>query len=225
MAATSLHGTRTPRSLRSDPPARVRVLCCAALGALAAVVVALVGPWWLVPLSGWTVAAAGFVGWMLHTVWNLDAKKTAARALRDDPGRALTDTLLLGAASVSLLAVGLVLVRASHLAGAEKLLLVGLSGVSVVLAWGLVHTVHGLRYARLYYEGAAGGVNFNEHEAPCYIDFAYLALTIGMTFQVSDTNLTTKTIRRTALRHAMLSYMFGAVIIAITLNLIAGLSK
>ena len=56
-------------------------------------------------------------------------------------------------------------------------------------------------------------------------DFAYLALTIGMTFQVSDTNLQTKAIRRTALGHALLSYLFGALIIATTLNLIAGLSK
>ena len=58
-----------------------------------------------------------------------------------------------------------------------------------------------------------------------YIDFAYLALTIGMTFQVSDTNLKTTSIRRTALRHALLSYAFGTLIIATTINLVAGLTK
>jgi uncharacterized membrane protein len=68
-------------------------------------------------------------------------------------------------------------------------------------------------------------VDFNEEEAPCYVDFAYLALTIGMTFQVSDTDLRRKDVRRTALSHALLSYMFGAIIIATTVNLIAGLSK
>jgi uncharacterized membrane protein len=70
-----------------------------------------------------------------------------------------------------------------------------------------------------------GGVDFNAEGAPCYIDFAYLALTIGMTFQVSDTNLKTTNIRRTALRHALLSYAFGTLIIATTINLIAGLTK
>jgi uncharacterized membrane protein len=80
-------------------------------------------------------------------------------------------------------------------------------------------------YAKLYYQGEGGGVDFNEEEPPCYSDFAYLVLTIGVTFQVSDTNLKTKEIRRTALRHALLSYVFGALIIATTINLIAGLTK
>jgi uncharacterized membrane protein len=104
-------------------------------------------------------------------------------------------------------------------------LLVGLGVASIVLAWSVVHTVFILRYAKLYYEGEPGGVDFNEENPPCYTDFAYLALTIGMTFQVSDTNLKSRDIRRTALRHALLSYVFGALIIATTINLIAGLSK
>jgi uncharacterized membrane protein len=68
-------------------------------------------------------------------------------------------------------------------------------------------------------------VDFNEDDAPDYRDFAYLAFTIGMTFQVSDTTLQTSEIRRTALRHALLSYVFGAVVIATTINLVAGLGK
>ena len=120
---------------------------------------------------------------------------------------------------------GGVLVRAGHTTGLTRGLLVGLSVASVVLAWSVVHTVFTLRYANLYYTGRPGGVDFNEQEAPDYIDFVYLALTIGMTFQVSDTDLKTKDIRRTAVRHALLSYMFGAIILAATVNLIAGLSK
>jgi uncharacterized membrane protein len=211
--------------ISADPPARVRILVAAGAGALCALVVAFVGPWWLVPLSGWVVGALVFVGWLWRNLWNMDARTTEARARREDPGRALADVLLLGAACVSLLAVGLVLVRASHTSGAAKPLLVGLSAISVVLAWSVVHTVFSVRYARLYYVDDRGGVDFNEPEQPCYTDFAYLALTIGMTFQVSDTDLTNKLIRRTALRHAVLSYMFGAIFIAITINLIAGLSK
>ncbi len=151
--------------------------------------------------------------------------KTSERARREDPARAARDTLLLGASVVSLVAVGLVLVRAGSTSGLDKGLLVGMSVVSIVLSWGVVHTIYSLRYAGLYYSGEPGGVDFNEESSPSFSDFAYLSLTIGMTFQVSDTDLQTKRIRRTAVGHALLSYMFGALIIAATINLIAGLGK
>jgi uncharacterized membrane protein len=64
-----------------------------------------------------------------------------------------------------------------------------------------------------------------QDDPPRYADFAYLAFTIGMTFQVSDTDLKTTEIRATALRHALLSYLFGSVILAATINLIAGLAR
>ncbi len=95
--------------------------------------------------------------------------------------------------------------------------------ISVLLAWAVVHTVYALRYADLYYS-LEGGIQFNEVEAPDYRDFAYLAFTIGMTYQVSDTNLQAKAIRHTALRHALLSYLFGTAIIAMTINIVAGLA-
>jgi uncharacterized membrane protein len=78
----------------------------------------------------------------------------------------------------------------------------------VVLSWASVHTVFKLRYARPYYSGG-GGIDFHVDERPDFGDFAYVALTIGMTFQVSDTDLTAKPIRMAALRHALLSYLFG----------------
>jgi uncharacterized membrane protein len=93
---------------------------------------------------------------------------------------------------------------------------------SVALAWTSVHTVHVLRYARLYYSPPEGGIDFGE-ESPEYGDFAYLAVTIGMCFQVSDTDLTAKRVRRVALHHALLSYLFGTVIVAITVSAVAGL--
>jgi len=162
---------------------------------------------------------------MWRSLSRLDGEQTRAQARREDPSRASADLLLIGASVVSLLAVGLVLARAGKEPGLSKELLVGMCVASVILAWSVVHTIFTLRYARLYYAGRPEGVNFNEDPPPCYSDFLYLALTIGMTFQVSDTNLTTKQIRRTALRHAVLSYMFGAIIVAATVNLIAGLSK
>jgi uncharacterized membrane protein len=132
--------------------------------------------------------------------------------------------MLLCGSVISLVAVGLVLVRASHETGLDRGLLVGVCVLSIVLAWSTVHTVYTLRYASLYYRGGeTGDVDFNEASSPSYPDFAYLALTIGMTFQVSDTDLRSTAFRRLALRHALLSYMFGVLIIAATINLIAGL--
>jgi hypothetical protein len=90
--------------------------------------------------------------------------------------------------------------------------------MSVFVSWTIIHTVFTLRYARLYYAGQAGGINFNQTAAPDYGDFAYLSFTIGMTFQVSDTNIGSGQIRRTALRHAWLSFPMDAVIIATTIN-------
>ena len=89
----------------------------------------------------------------------------------------------------------------------------------------LVHTVYTLKYARLFYQGTPGGIAFNEPEPPQYTDFAYLAFTIGMTFQVSDTDLQDKDVRRTVLHHAWISFPLGAVIIAASINLVAGLAK
>jgi uncharacterized membrane protein len=76
--------------------------------------------------------------------------------------------------------------------------------------------------ARLCYSEPEGGVDFGG-QAPDYTDFAYLALTIGMTFQVSDTALTATRVRRVALHHALLSYLYGAVIVAIMVNSVGGL--
>ncbi len=208
-----------------SPSSRARLGASTGAGVLGGVAVAAVGPWWLIPLVAWILAALVYVVWMWTTVWPLGPEETARRARREDLGRASTDLILLSASLVSLVALGLVLVRAGQMKGLEKALLVGTCVLSVVLAWTVVHTVFSLRYADLYYDGEPGGVDFNEDEPPCYSDFAYLAWTIGMTFQVSDTDLKTKAIRRTALRHGLLSYTFGALIIATTVNLIAGLGK
>jgi uncharacterized membrane protein len=94
---------------------------------------------------------------------------------------------------------------------------------TVALSWLAVQAVFILRYAHLYY--VEGGIDFHDDMAPNYADFAYVGFTIGMTYQVSDTDLNSKRIRRTALRHALLSYVFGIAVIAITINVVAGLLR
>ena len=104
----------------------------------------------------------------------------------------------------------------------RKLAVALLAIVSVALSWTLVHTLYALRYARMYYR-TGGGIDFNQKEDPQYSDFAYLSFTLGMTFQVSDTDIRSSNIRRSILHHTLLSYLFGTVIVAATVNLVAGL--
>ncbi len=188
-------------------------------------VAALAGAGRAAPLIGWDILAFVYGGWVWWTVWRLDAAAAEEDATREDPSRDLADLLLLGAAVASLIAVGVVLFGAGGASGNGKYLQAGLALFSVFVSWTLVHTVFTLKYARLYYSGTPGGIDFNGTGAPDYPDFAYLAFTIGMTFQVSDTDIQSKRIRRTALRHAWLSFPLVAVIIATSINLVSGLAK
>lgn len=193
-------------------------------GVVAAVVLALGSPEFCV-LAGWDTATLTYMGAVWLTIWPRDAERTARLAVRADPTRATADLLLLSASVASLIAVGGVLVSAAHRSGAAEVVRVALGLASVVLSWATVHTIFTLRYARLYYTGVDGGVQFNQAEPPRYSDFAYLAFTIGMTFQVSDTDLENEDFRRTALRQGLLSFLFGTGILATTINLVASLSS
>ncbi|GAA1107506.1 DUF1345 domain-containing protein [Kribbella jejuensis] len=192
-------------------------------GVVVAVAAGLTIGWSYAPLAGWDVAALLFLVWIWLTIRRMDPAATSAHATREDPGRAFADLILLGAAVASLLAVGYLLIRASGASSGERNLLSAFVVASVVVSWFTVHTVYALRYARLYYADAEGGVDFHTNVSPDYQDFTYLSFTLGMTFQVSDTDLQASVIRHTALRHALLSYLFGAVILAGTVNLVAGL--
>jgi uncharacterized membrane protein len=187
-------------------PAKSVVAGAAAIGIAAGVVSVPFGPWQSALLIGWDVGALVWAGWIWGHVLGYDAVTTSIHATRDDPSRTTADLILLGASIASLVAVLMVIVKAAAVHGDERTFLVVLG------------------YAALYYAGPDGGVDFNEDDKPSYTDFAYLAFTIGMTYQVSDTNLQTKEVRHTALRHALLSYVFGTVIVAATINLIAGLA-
>lgn len=186
------------------------------------------GKWWnwsLAPLLAWDTAALVYTLWVWGVVHNMNGRETGEHALREDPSRSIADTILLIASVASLAAVAVVLAQAQHAHGAGQWLLILLGVLSVVAAWWLVHTVFALRYAELYYVGSPGGVEFDGTREPSYHDFAYLAFTVGMTFQVSDTGFKSTEFRRTALHHALISYLFGTVIVATTINLIAGLTK
>ncbi len=118
---------------------------------------------------------------------------------------------------------GVVLVDAANRSGLTKGGYIALAVASVIAAWFAVHSIYMLRYAHRV--DPVGGISFHADDQPDYRDFAYIALTISMTFHVSDTDLTAKPIRRTAIQHALLSYLFGVVIVAIMINIVGSLAS
>lgn len=204
--------------------ARKRFVAMLTVGVVAALVTALTWSWQYAPLIGWGAAAATFSAWVWLVLGRLDPDQTRRHATTEDPSRALIDALTLLANVASLAAVVVVLVQAAAAHGTNKAILAALAVLSVGLSWLLVQTLYTLRYASLYYGDPIGGINFNQDDPPAYADFAYLAFTLGMTYQVSDTNLSGRAMRATVLRHSLLSYLFGSVILASMINLVVGLS-
>ena len=205
------------------PTMTARMAVTVGAGVIATLVTVFVGNWRYAPSLGWVAGAAVFCAWVWAQIWPLPPGQTAAHATGEDPNRALRELIVLGASVASLGALGLLLVYAHQVGGLTRVMLGLLALVSVAVSWFSVHTIFMLRYARLYYAEPAGGIDFNQDEPPGYRDFAYLALTIGMTFQVSDTNLRNSAVRSTALQHALLSYLFGSIILATAINLIVSL--
>jgi uncharacterized membrane protein len=151
----------------------------------------------------------------------LDGDQTSAIATPEDNSPAITSLVVISAALISLIGVGVALVKARAADGAAEIAMTIVSVGTVAVAWWTVHTTFMLRYAHLYYRGDDGGVEFGGDAMPNYRDFLYLALTVGMTFQVSDTEITDQAIRRQITHHALVSFVFGTVIIGMTINVMA----
>lgn len=217
--------TRAPIApARGAGVAARRVIIGVMLGiATAAAALGAGASWSVAALGASDVAALVFVIWAWAHIAGADPRATARIARAEDASRTAAEAVLIGAGAASLLAVAFTLAQAGHAHAPARGLLTALSLGSVAVAWISVHTVYVLRYARLYYSPPEGGIDFHDDTPPGYLDFAYLALTIGMTFQVSDTTLTDKRLRRGALHHALLSYLFGGVVVAITVNSVAAL--
>lgn len=206
---------------RRELSSGVRLSASAAVGAVVGTIVALADSWAIGGLVAWVVAASTFLLWTWISLWPCDAERTAALARREDPSRPASDALLLGVATASIIAVALIIIPA----GRTGWLSVTLGIACIAVSWIVVHTVFMLKYARLYFTEPEGGIGFNQDAKPRYRDFAYVAFTVGMTFQVSDTDVRDAEIRTTVLRQALISFLFGTIIIAVTINVIAGLSQ
>jgi uncharacterized membrane protein len=201
----------------------VRIVIAVVLGIAVALAVGnTVG--WRFAIVGWVVTAGVYVMWTRLIVGGMDADQTRKYVTKEDPTRWVADAVIVSASVASLGGVAYVVAAASRSGpGAIEAAVVGV--LTVAASWFAVHTLFTVHYARLYYSDEPGGINFHDPEPPRFRDFAYVAFTVGMTFQVSDTEIGLTSIRATVLRHALLSYLLGAVVLAVTVNLIAGLGS
>jgi uncharacterized membrane protein len=216
--------TRYHRWLGWYAPAMRRAVVVSSIGLTVVAVLVWFLPWGMAVVAGWDAAAFAFLVSIWPIILRADAAHAAQLATRQDETRGSAAVLLLGASVASLLGVGFALDLAGRQGEPLRVLLIGDAVLTVVLSWTVVNTVYTLRYADLHYRSREAGIAFGDGpEQPTYRDFAYVAFTIGMCYQVSDTTIRDRRIRGTVLSHALLSYLFGVVIVAGSVNLIAGL--
>lgn len=207
-------------------PALRRLSVAGALGLAGGLLVATVAQWEVAVLVGWDGAALAFLGSVWPIIARCDAARTETLVGREDVTRRTASLLLLATSAASLASVLYALHAAGNSAGGARAVLIVVATTTVAVSWTVLNTVFTLRYAEAYYRGPAAGVDFGGAPAddrPDYRDFAYLAFTVGMTYQVSDTNLRNRHIRRTVLLHAFLAYLYGVIIVAAGVNIVAGL--
>ena len=208
---------------RAARPARATARSRRSLGAAAGSTTAIIGSWQLAVLVGWDAAALFIVGSVWTFIPVLDSAATKRVASREDDSRALVDVVMVAACLISLIGVLLGLAHARDLHGAAAAVLTSVAVFTVFLSWFTVHTLFVLRYARLYYSNSVGGIEFaGNDEPPDYLDFVYVSFTVGMTFQVSDTGIRQRPLRRAVIRHALLSFVFGTIIFGIVINVVGG---
>jgi uncharacterized membrane protein len=214
--------------------ASTRSAVAAVIGVVAAVVTGLLGDWAYALAVGFDTAGILFLVATWLSIGRMDPAATAAHATREDPTRRMTRLIILAAAVASLAGVGTLLLGTTSGANRAGAAVLGLG--SVATAWLVVHSLFTLHYAELYYgpgggdpaapgAGKQGGIDFALDTPPRYSDFAYLAFTVGMTYQLSDTPLTTRELRMSVLRHALLSYLFGSLILGASVNLVVSLAS
>ncbi|MER7243447.1 DUF1345 domain-containing protein [Kribbella sp. NPDC000426] len=200
--------------------ANARQLLSVLIGCVVGAVVAVI---WSVPLgilAAITVIGAAFVISAVIVLWPMDADATRRHVGREDFRPAVDELFVVALAigAVTLIALILILGRSQ---GQNVAAAIGLAGV--FMNWAVLHMMYAARYAHLYYFDPAGGIDFNSDESPSYRDFFYFSYNLGMTYQVSDTSVSSSAIRAVVLRHCLLSYIFGTVILAATINLVAGI--
>ncbi|HEX9573769.1 MAG TPA: DUF1345 domain-containing protein [Myxococcales bacterium] len=220
--------SRARRVARIAPRRAVaRAAIALAVGAAAGLALSLRYSTAVAVLGGWNAAGLTLLALAWLIIATADAATTGHRAAGEDPGRTAVTVLVIFASLAGVFAVTALVGQPEAIAPKQELELIALSLLTVMVSWTLTHTAFTLRYAHLYYredEEGVGGAEFPGGARPDYLDFAYLAFTVGMTFQVSDTAVSSKRIRHTVLVHAVLSFLYSTAILAFVLNLVAGIA-
>jgi len=201
-----------------------RLLLSLAAGLAAGAMAVVLGVPELSAVLCWIVAAGLVLFWVWRISWPQDPDGTEQLAEAERRSRS-TDAAVLIASGVSLAVVAEALIRFSGRQDATAVAAVISTVVAVILSWGLVNTVFALKYARMYYRDSDGGIDFRQTAPPRYSDFAFMAFTVGMAYGVTDTEPTHSAVRRVAFGHALLSYAFGTVILAVAINLVTNLGQ
>lgn len=174
-------------------------------------------------MIGWDAFSFSMIilSWITFSITK--SKEIRSQVKKQDPKRAVVFVLIVIATFASILAVILMIVVKQQ--GHQSSWRTPVAIAGMILSWFLTHTIYALRYAHIYYgndpanpSNHAGGLKFPNDNKPEYSDFAYFAFVLGMTFQVSDVDITSKPIRQLAMWHGMLSFAYNTVIIAITIN-------
>lgn len=190
------------------------------------------GEWRLASLYGWICFAGVLLAFSWLTILLRHPKQTGLVAKEQDASAVLVFLLAVCAAFFSLFAIIYVLHGQSLENKLGLHLHVVLSLLCIVLSWLLIHSVFTIRYAHLYYDfrhrekgitAQAGGLQFPGNEQPDFLDFAYFSFIVAMTFQTADVSITGRRIRRLALVHGLLSFVYNTTIIALVINIVSGL--
>jgi uncharacterized membrane protein len=211
--------------LKPLPIRFVRLHAKLVIGALVGLIVVAMAPftlWTTRMLAGWDIGVALYLALIQITMARCDIDRIRLRAAEQDESAFAILLLTMLATFASLVAIVFALGGSKQAPHENAAVLILLTIATIVLSWFFVHTIFALHYAHEYYgerrDGAIGGLNFPDDQKPDYWDFFYFSLVIGMTSQVSDVAITSKTIRRVATMHGVLSFFFNVTVLALTVN-------
>ena len=173
-------------------------------------------------LIGWNTGVAVYLALTLIGIARFDIKRVRQRAAAQDDGAVAMLVLTVAAALASIAAI-VAFLGGSEAGAATQGVNFALAAVTIVLSWCMIHTIFALHYAHEFYGAGAdrkfGGLAFPHDARPDYWDFIYFAFVIGMTFQVSDVQVTSKALRRLVVAHGIVSFLFSVAILALAVNI------
>jgi uncharacterized membrane protein len=223
--STAAPNSRRPRSLWRMVRTRPRLFVSSALG-LAVIAILFATCDWRTPtklLVGWNLGIGLYLILAFNLMARSDVHRIRRRAANQDEGSIALLVLIVAAATASMAAIFAELGTTGGAARQPAQLILATS--TILLSWAFIHSMFALHYAHEFYgngrDGIVGGIAFPDDNEPDYWDFCYFAFTIGMCAQVSDATISSKTIRRTALSHSVISFVFNAALLALTVNIAA----